>query len=220
MITLDIETVPTVAAMAVPFDRATAKAPANYKSDEAIQKWLDSAAADYTVSRAKECSINPRLGRVLCIGLATVEHGPEMLYAESEGEGEAEILRAFWDRFRLHAEPLVTWNGAWDLRFLAVRSLRHRIQPPLALAPYFKKYDTLRHFDAKAVLMQDWAFRGAGEGLDEWSQFFGLAGKSEGWSGASVYPAYLAGRHQEIASYCAADVAATTAIYNLIRDAF
>lgn len=57
----------------------------------------------------------------------------------------------------------------------------------------------------------------SGEGLDEWSQFFGVTGKSDGWDGSKVCPAYVAGRHAEIAAYCAADVAATAALYQIVR---
>lgn len=219
MLVLDIETIPTDAGMAVPYNEADNPPPANYSKPEAIAGHHEKGRAAYALKRAKECSVNPRLGRVLCIGLATVEQGPEMLYATTSDD-EAGILRQFWSRFDAYAAPLVTWNGSWDLRFLVVRSLRHRITPTFSPAPYFKRYTTDPHFDCKAVLMQDWAFRGAGEGLDEWSTFFGYGGKSEGWDGSKVYPAFLEGRHDEIKQYCAADVARTAEIYNAIRDTF
>jgi len=219
MLVLDIETIPTAGGMAVPYNETDNPAPANYSKPEAIAGWHEKGRAAYAEKRAKECSVNPRLGRVLAIGLSTVEHGPEMLYAEAP-EQEDDILREFWRKFAIDATPLVTWNGAWDLRFLVVRSLRHRIALPMKIAPYFKRYTSDPHFDCKAVLMQDWAFRGAGEGLAEWSYFFGLEGKSDGWDGAKVYPAFLEGRHTEIQQYCAADVAATAAIYNSIRSTF
>ncbi len=219
MLVLDIETIPTDAGMAVPYDEATNPPPANYAKPEAIAGWHDKGRVAYAEKRAKECSVNPRLGRVLAIGLSTVEHGPTMFYAETP-DAEADALREFWRMFAIDGTPLVTWNGSWDLRFLVVRSLRHRIALPVVIGAYFKRYTVHPHFDCKAALMQDWNFRGAGEGLAEWSQFFGLDGKSDGWDGSKVYPAFLAGRHEEIQQYCAADVAATAAIYNLIRDTF
>ena len=218
MLVLDIETVPTDLAMQVPYNEADNPPPANYAKPEAIAGHHDKGRIAYAAKRAKECSVNPRLGRVLAIGLASVEGGPEMLYAETPAD-EQMILNKFWNTLAIYGKPLVTWNGAWDFRFLVVRSLRYRIAIPSSVAPYFKRYSTDPHFDCKAVLMQDWAFRGAGEGLDEWAAFFGLAGK-DGMSGADVYPAFLAGEHAKIQTYCAADVAATAAIYNLIRDTF
>lgn len=219
MLVLDIETIPTDAGMAVPYNEADNPPPSNYSKAEAIAGWHEKGRAAYAEKRAKECSVNPRLGRILAIGLSTVEHGPEMLYAADPAE-EEDVLREFWRKFAIDGDPLVTWNGAWDFRFLVVRSLRYRLALPRPVAPYFKRYSTHPHFDCKAALMQDWAFRGTGEGLAEWSAFFGLAGKSDGWDGSKVYPAYLAGRHEEIQQYCAADVAATAAIYHLIRDTF
>jgi hypothetical protein len=219
MLVLDIETIPTAAGMAVPYDEATNPPPANYSKPEAIASWHEKGRVAYAERRAKECSVNPRLGRVLAIGLSSTENGPQMLYAMTDAEEES-ILRAFWDIMNDAEGPLVTWNGVWDFRFLLIRSARHRIAPGFAVGPYFKRYSTNPHFDCKAVLMQDWNFRGAGEGLAEWSAFFGLEGKSDGWDGSKVYPAFLAGRHEEIKQYCAADVAATAAVYNLIRGTF
>lgn len=217
MLVLDIETIPTDAALGIPYNEADNPPPANYSKPEAIAGHHEKGRAAYAIKRAKECSINPRLGRVLCVGMNTPEMGPEMLYA-TEPTDEEGVLRTFWERAFDCASPLVTWNGSWDLRFLVVRSLRNRIAIPFKVAPYFKRYTTDPHFDCKAVLMQDWNFRGAGEGLDEWAQFFGLDGKTEGMGGSEVYPAFLAGEHDKIKQYCAQDVATTAAIYNLLRD--
>jgi hypothetical protein len=219
MLVLDIETVPTAGGMAVPYNEADNPPPANYAKPEAIAGHHEKGRIAYAAKRAKECSVNPRLGRVLCIGLTTVEHGPQMFYATAPDE-EEDILREFWRAASIDAKPLVTWNGSWDLRFLVVRSLRNRIAIPFKVAPYFKRYTTDPHFDCKAVLMQDWNFRGVGEGLDEWATFFGIEGKTDGMGGSAVYPAFLAGEHDKIKQYCAQDVATTAAIYNLMRDAF
>ena len=67
------------------------------------------------------------------------------------------------------------------------------------------------HCDVKRVLVGDGIVKG--EGLDEWAAAFGLPGKTDGWTGASVYPAYLAGQHDEIREYCAGDVFATRDLY-------
>ena len=74
-----------------------------------------------------------------------------------------------------------------------------------------RPFNTAWHTDVKRVLVGDGIVKG--EGLDEWAAAFGLPGKTDGWTGASVYPAYLDGRHAEIADYCRADAAATKALY-------
>ena len=74
---------------------------------------------------------------------------------------------------------------------------------------------TATHCDVKALLT-NWEPPVKGEGLDEWAQAFGIAGKTGGMNGAAVYPAYVAGDIVGIASYCLGDVAATSRIYHAI----
>ena len=214
---LDIETVPLAASMDAPYPKDERNPPANYKSEEAIAKWRASDEQKWAGERAKECSLNPRLGRVLCIGTSD---GLSM--AREEGDDEADVLRHFWQAVSEHDGQVVTWNGAWDLRFILMRSLYHGIVPTIggqAIAAWFRKYQTSPHFDCKAVLL-NWDVRVSGEGLDQWAQFFGIPGKLGGISGADVYPLYLAGHYDEIAEYCVQDVAATQAIYERIRGVF
>lgn len=213
---LDIETVPLAAALEEPYPAEERTAPANYKSAEAIAKWRESDRIRWEAERAKECSLNPRLGRILCVGTSDGGHS-----AWTE-EAEPDLLRAFWELVLRHDGRVVTWNGSWDLRFLVLRSLRHGIEPTVSgetLSKWFKKYTTEMHFDCKAVLL-NWDVRIAGEGLNEWARFFGVPGKLDGISGADVYPLYLGGQLDEIEQYCAADVAATQAIYERIAPVF
>lgn len=213
---LDIETVPLAASMDAPYPKDERNPPANYKSEDAIAKWRASDEQKWAGERAKECSLNPRLGRVLCIGTS------DGLWMAEDQDAEKSLLQSFWERVHYHDGQVVTWNGAWDLRFILMRSLYHGIEPTIggqAIAAWFRKYTTAPHFDCKAVLL-NWDVRVSGEGLDQWAQFFGLPGKLGGISGADVYPLYLAGRYDEIAEYCVQDVAATQAIYERIRGVF
>ena len=219
---LDIETVPLASSLTVPFDRSSVTPPANYKTSEAIKSYIDKAELEYPARRVKECSLNPRLGRVLCIGMATDVPNLWPVAMAATEEDEADVLRTFWKHVALHDGRVVTWNGSWDLRFLVVRSLSHGIVPTVSgdiVSKWFKKYTTEPHFDCKAVLL-DWDVRQIGEGLSQWAAFFGVAGKLDGLSGADVYPLYEGGQLDEIAQYCAADVAATQAIYERIAPVF
>lgn len=213
---VDIETVPLAAALEEPYPAEERTPPANYKSPETIQKWRESDRLRWDAERAKACSLNPRLGRVLCLGT------DEGVFTAADEAEEPVVLREFWARILRHDGQVVTWNGSWDLRFLVVRSLYHGIDPTLSgetVSKWFKKYTTEPHFDVKAVLL-NWDVRIAGEGLDEWARFLGVPGKLDGISGADVYPLYLGGQLDEIADYCAADVAATQAIYERIAPVF
>lgn len=217
---LDIETVPLAAALAAPYPADERTPPANYKSEEAIGKWRERDLATWQEDRAKACSVNPRLGRVLCVGMADGE-GVQVPYAPTEAD-EADVLRAFWTSVSLTGlripATLVTWNGSWDLRFLLVRSLLNRVDIPVdphVLRDWQRPYNTINHTDVKRVLVGDGLTKG--EGLDEWAAAFGLPGKTAGWTGASVWPAFQAGRHEDISRYCEADVEATRALYHRIR---
>lgn len=213
---LDIETVPLAASLETPYPEADRTPPANYKSEDAILRWRTADRAKWEQERAKECSLNPRLGRVLCLGTSEA-----VTIAVNEAD-EHRLLRDFWGQVLRHDGRVVTWNGSWDLRFLVIRSLYHGVEPTVSaetVAKWFKKYTTEMHFDCKAVLL-NWDVRIAGEGLDEWATFLGVPGKLDGINGADVYPLYLAGQLEEIAQYCEADVAATQAIYERIAPVF
>lgn len=213
---LDIETVPLAQSLEAPYPSADRNPPANYKSEDTIARWREADKQRWETERAKECSVNPRLGRVLCVGTN------EGVFTAAEEADEPVVLREFWDRVLRNDGEVVTWNGSWDLRFLVIRSLYHDIEPTISgelVGKWFRKYTTFPHFDCKAVLL-NWDVRIAGEGLDQWAQFLGLPGKIGGLSGADVYPLYVAGHLDEIADYCKADVEATQAIYERIRPVF
>lgn len=213
---LDIETVPLAASLNAPYPEADRNPPANYKSDDAITKWRAADRENWSKGWAKECSLNPRLGRVLCIG---TNHGVNVARTEAD---EASILAEFWQNALVSNGEVVTWNGGWDLRFLVIRSLAHGIAPSLpsdTIRAWFKKYTTAPHFDCKMVLT-NWEPYKAGEGLSEWGAFLGCGGKCEGMTGADVYPLYQLGQFDEIAAYCAQDVATTLAVYEKIAPMF
>lgn len=219
-IVLDIETVPTQAALAAPYPDAERTPPANYKSDEAIAKWREADRAKWAEDRVKECSLNPRLGRVLCVGTINLALGTEstVLTAVTEADEAALLLRTF-DRLAAQDGKVVTWNGAWDLHFLLTRALVLGVDPaidPALVRGWFRRYQYAPHFDCKAVLTQ-WAPPTKGEGLDAWATALGVPGKADGLSGGDVWRLFEAGQLAEIAAYCAQDVATTLAIYDRLR---
>ena len=211
---IDIETVPLADSMSAPYPAAERQPPANYRNTDAIDAWRERDRLAWAQERAKTCSLSPRLGRVLCVGIATP--GDEQVYYAETEDAERETLRAFWDDMMSDGMPAkaVTWNGAWDLRFLVIRSLLLGVTIPVdahIVRAWAKPYNGEWHTDVKRVLVGDQITKG--EGLGEWAQAFGLPGKTDGWTGASVYPAYLEGRHDEIRDYCVSDVFATRDLY-------
>lgn len=215
-IVIDVETVPLAESLLAPYPEATRQPPANYKSEEAITKWRDADRASWAEARVKECSLNPRLGRLVVFGSSA-----GVLTAPTE-QDEPALLEAAWALIRGAAGRVVTWNGTFDLRFLLIRSLAHGIRPGVraeVIRQWFARYHTYPHFDCKAVLL-NWDVKIAGEGLNEWGAFFGLEGKTGGLTGKDVWPLYQAGDVAGIARYCEGDVALTQAIYDKIHHYF
>ena len=215
-IVLDIETVPLEAALTVPYPAEDRQPPANYKDQEAIDRWRQADAAKWAAERVKACSLNPRLGRILCIGTTR-----GVLMAQTPAE-EANVLDAAWRELKHAGGKVVTWNGSWDLRFILLRSLALGVTvplPPSIVTGWFKRYSTTFHVDCKAVLT-NWEPPVKGEGLSEWAAFLGLPPKTAGVTGADVYGMAQRQEWTAIADYCAQDVATTAGIYAALRPVF
>lgn len=216
-LTLDIETVPLLSALAEPYPAGDRPLPANYKSEQAIRDWREKDKARWERERVSTLSLNPRTCRILAIGMYShngLDDAKLISYAETE-DGEAEMLVDFWRQVE-HNPRIITWNGTWDLRVIVLRSLRHRIVPSLpaqTIRAWFRKYDSTAHLDLKAVLLNWPSGYPTGEGLSQWAAFFGLEGKTPGLDGGDVYPLFLAGHHDEVKEYCLGDVVATHNIY-------
>jgi hypothetical protein len=212
-VVLDIETVPLIASLEMPYPEGERMPPANYKSDEAVAKWREADVTAWRADRVKACSLNPRLGRVFCVGLKS---GPleQVVVAKTELR-EARALATVWEVIADADGRVVTWNGSWDLRFLLIRSMLLKVPVPIRPATvrgWLRKYSTHPHCDVKAMLT-NWEAPVRGEGLNEWAQAFGVGGKTDGLSGASVWPMFARGEFDAIAAYCLDDVRATAALY-------
>jgi predicted PolB exonuclease-like 3'-5' exonuclease len=212
-IAIDIETVPTAAAMALPYPEEERTPPGSYKSPDAIANWRINDRAAWEQERIKKYSLSPLYGRVVAVGVA---HDPtddfddaietNDLIAISEDD-EPELLRRFWARV-VHAEPLVTWNGfEFDIPFLMTRSAIHDIEG--VPANLLRRYQVSAHFDVKQVVC-GWSTRGKGS-LDEWAKAFGYGGKIA--HGSEVWKMYQEGRYEDIALYAADDAKKTLSLY-------
>jgi hypothetical protein len=212
---VDIETVPLKASLSAEYNPADFSPPANYGA-EAAAKWHVKNEATWRAKLAKECSVNPRLGRVLCVGTSV-----GVFYAESESD-ESRVLLDFWAEVAVANGYVIGWNSGWDLRFLLIRSMVCGVSPSISTATvreWFKRYTVHPHFDCKAVLT-NWDNKVAGEGLDEWAKALGITGKTEGMDGGAVSWMYDEGQHDLIREYCAQDVATTAAIFARVSPYF
>ncbi len=214
---LDVETLPLVASLAMPYPDAERPYPANYKAEEAIAKWRAADRIAWQEARVKECSLSPRLGRICCAGWAVDE--PVTFVAESEA-AEATLLTAIWDSMSASYVPIVTFNGSFDLRFLVIRSIVNGITPNRGtrVTDWFRRYSTSPHFDCRAVLT-GWDDRQSGK-LTEWCSAFGIPVPENGTTGADIYSLAQAGNWDAISAHCLDDVRMTRALYQRISPMF
>jgi hypothetical protein len=70
VLVLDVETVPLAASLGAEYPESERSAPANYKDPIKIQEWRDRDREKWQSERVKDCSLSPRLGRVVCLGFA------------------------------------------------------------------------------------------------------------------------------------------------------
>lgn len=210
----DIETVPTTAAMAQPYPEADRNPPGNYKSDEAIAKWREADRSKWAEDRAKECSLNPRLGRIVAIGYQ-LGSAPVVEVAQTE-EQEAWTLATFWDLVGVDGTIAGFNSHGFDFPFLVTRSLILGVPIRCHVPTYQRRYSYTPHFDTRMALT-GWDQRASGT-LSDWCLAFGIPAP-EG-KGSEVYEAYLAGDFDRIVAHCRSDVAATAALVERIAGTF
>ena len=110
----------------------------------------------------------------------------------------------------------MTYNGrGFDVPFLVNRSLIHRI--PARVDLLSSRYSLRPHLDLLQVLKHG-AFGTGPTTLDVVCWSFGIESPKGQMDGSMVAPAYEKGQIEEIADYNAADVTATTRVYQRVRD--
>jgi predicted PolB exonuclease-like 3'-5' exonuclease len=130
---------------------------------------------------------------------------------------EGRLIQGFYRRVARYTPTLVSWNGAgFDLQVLHYRGMIHKVQAPrywdqgeeereFRFNNYLSRYHS-RHTDLMDLLA---LYNGrANAPLDELARLCGFPGKL-GMDGSQVWPAFRAGRQDEIRDYCETDVANT-----------
>jgi len=149
----------------------------------------------------------------------------------SSGDGEAELVRRFFDGIEKYTPQLVSWNGkGFDMPVLHYRGLVHGISAPrywemgdedkeFRYSNYLSRYHT-RHLDLMDLLA---LYQARGNApLDELARLLGFPGKT-GMDGSGVWDAYQAGKIDAIRGYCETDAANTYLVFlrfQLLRGAY
>ncbi len=209
---LDIETLPadwdadTIAA------KVRADVPANYKSDEAIAKWI----AENGDKAHRATALDPLQGRILCIGYAFDEEPVRVAYSATGGAGA--LLDELYAAIRAHdgraiARPI--WVGhsiaGFDVPWIKMHALR--LRHPLSDRIPFEKWGKGLDDTKEMASVTD---PRNGRKLADLCRFFGIEGKGEGLDGSKVYDAWLNNEHEKISRYCAQDVAMTRDLYRVL----
>ena len=128
---------------------------------------------------------------------------------------EPELLRSFW-HLAYAAELVVSFNGrGFDVPYLVIRSLIHQIparvdllSSPYSLRPHCDLYRLIGH-----------GRHGLGStSLDVICWALGIESPKGAMDGSMVAPTYARGDIESIASYNAADVRATAAVFRHLRE--
>lgn len=162
------------------------------------------------------------LQRVVAIACALREgEGFRCWSLGSASDGEAELIRRFFDGIEKYTPQLVSWNGGgFDLPVLNYRSLIHGI----TAARYWEWGDEdrdfrgnnylgryhRRHIDLMDVLAMYQPRNNVP--LDQLSRLAGLPGKL-GMDGSKVWEAYLGGKIEHIRRYCETDTLNTYLLF-------
>lgn len=157
----------------------------------------------------------PMYHRVAVIGVAAVEaDGAVRSLAALAQASERENLAAFWTGYHRYVGEgarVVTWNGrSFDLPVLVQRALHHGVSTRAWWASDRGRYRHRHHLDLMDVMCDYRA--SAPVSQHEAAVLMGLPGKL-GVEGADVRSLWEAGRVQEVAAYCACDVATLALLY-------
>ncbi|KAF0181792.1 MAG: hypothetical protein FD164_1484 [Nitrospirae bacterium] len=184
------------------------------------------AESDEDAEKIKDSlSLYPNTAEIVTIGMLDADTNKGWVFFQTPGDmllpfeedglayqcgTEQEILERFW-KVMASCGQFITFNGrTFDCPFLLIRSAVNRVKPTRDLMPN-------RYHAAHIDLFDQLTFYGAVKrrfSLDMWCRTFGIkSSKEEGISGADVKDLFHAGRHIDIARYCARDVRATRELF-------
>ena len=162
------------------------------------------------------------LHRIVTISCALRSGDSFKVFSLSEPEAdEGQIIQRFFDGIEKYTPQIVSWNGGgFDLPVLHYRGMHHGVTAPrywdqgeddrdFKWNNYISRYHN-RHLDLMDLLAmyQPRAFIG----LDDFAKLLGFPGKL-GMDGSQVWPAYHAGKIDEIRDYCETDVVNTHLVF-------
>ncbi len=209
-ITFDIETLPSDDSGIIADIAAGIKPPGNLKKAETIEAWERDEKPAAVLEAVRKTGLDGTYGRICCIGFAVDDEPVECSFGNEE-----DVLRNFFrwlngaarisDYTDRQSAIFVGHNVlSFDLRFLWQRCVVNGIRPP-AIIPFNAKPWDGKVFDT----MTAWnPARERSISLDKLCRALGVPSSKGDLDGSKVAEYWQAGRHQEVAAYCMADVEA------------
>lgn len=203
---IDIETIPTQNTDYQAYVCENLKAPANYKNEETIAKWLEENKGE----AIHKTALDGAFGEIVVIGVAINDEPPVLFYREDwqSADRETDILQRFNDFLREKANKCNTvpqFIGhnitKFDDRFIFQRSVINGVKPYYT-ASRQNTYDT----------MTEWAGYGGMVSLDKLCKVLDIEQKGE-IDGSKVWQYVQDGKINEVAEYCGKDVERVRQVY-------
>lgn len=212
VLVFDLETVPDVAGLR--------------RLNSAWRDLPDAEVAQAAFAQRREVTgsdfLQHHLHRIVAIGCVFRDaQGFRVRCLGQDGDDEAKLIADFFKLIDRYTPQLVSWNGGgFDLPVLHYRGLIHGINA----AQYWDQGDDNRDFKWNNYISRYHARHldlmdlmalyqpRASAPLDALAKLCGFAGKL-GMDGSQVWPAYQAGRLDEIRAYCETDVVNTYLLY-------
>lgn len=194
--------------------KAGIKAPAQYKKQESIDKWLADNAESEAEKAWLKTSFDGGKGQLCCIGVSINGH-TEVLH----GVSEVVMLDQLNHMITVHNEVkrttpevmFIAHNAKFDLPFLHKRFVINQVKPQ------FKTVWHGRHGQHHYCTMEAWAGFGGKISQTNLCKLLGIEPKKGDMDGSQVWPEYQKGNIDKIAEYCKSDVETVIEIYNRLN---
>lgn len=206
----DLETIPCQDPDYLEVLKRKVRAPATYKKQESIEKWLAENRDIAAQEALSKTSFDGGRGHICTICWAKNDSKIETRHAKTVSQEREVITDFFADMDPYHSETLVGHNIAgFDIPFITKRAIALGIRLPdrQSLPRDPKPWDK-----TMADTMPMWAGAKGKVSMDDLCGILGIEGK-QGFDGSMVAAAWAAGEHDKIAEYCRDDVWRTREIH-------
>lgn len=187
---------------------------------EIINKKLDNALRlrpnlDQAEEIRKIKSIDPFLGRIVCIGLYSPDD--DRAIGLHNDANEKDILKNFWKILAEFDGTFISYNGVkFDVPFILKRSMIHGLLPT---NKNFLNYTSYNSFPPHFDVMLQMAGRDGYISLETAAEMFGVkSSKTGGVKAKNVAEAFYGGRTAEIVEYCIADTKCTYDVFKIVKN--